>query len=444
MITEICIILLLIFFNAILAASETAILASRKSRLQVGARKNRSTAAAVLLLKNNPNRFLLTIQIGITLIGIMIGVVSSGNIATYLANLLVDIPWIAPYHFPVAIALIVLATTYLALVIGELVPKRMGTANPERYAAWIAKPMMSLNKLVRPFTWMINGSADFISRLFKISTVRETVTEEEIKALVDEGVSSGIIEHIEHDLVDRILRLGDKKAINLMVHRSRITYLDINNSFEVNKAFILEAQHTEYPVCDGSFDEVRGVVHIKALFRAYLNGSEPDLAKLVRPIPYVHENSLAYAALETLRQSEVTQAIVVDEYGSPQGIITMYDIMGTLVGGLAVEEVSGNKYIRQRTDGTYMVDGSYQIDDFFSFFDISISEKEQNDLGSTTTVAGLVFLLLDQIPQEGDMVSYKNLSFEVIDMDAHRIDKLSVSVSNQKSDHQEEAHGTRE
>lgn len=439
MITEIGIILLLIFFNAILAASETAILASRKSRLHVGARKNRSTAAAVLLLKNNPNRFLLTIQIGITLIGILIGVVGSGNIATYLASLIATNSWMAPYSFGIAIAIIVLATTYLALVIGELVPKRMGTANPERYATLIAKPMMFLNKLIRPFTWFLTASADFIGRLFKINTVRETVTEEEIKALVDEGVSSGIIEHIEHDLVDRILRLGDKKAINLMVHRSRITYLDINNSFEVNKNFILLDEHTEYPVCDGSFDEIKGVVHIKSLLSAYLNGSEPNLAQLVRPIPYVHENSFAYAALETLRNSEVTQAVVVDEYGSPQGIITMQDIMGTLVGGLAVEEVSGNKYIRQRVDGTYMVDGSYQIDDFFSYFNLTTTPKEQHDLGSTTTVAGLVFLLLDHIPKEGDTATYKNLSFEVIDMDAHRIDKLSVSISSHNTDQEEDS-----
>lgn len=438
MITEIGIILLLIVFNALLAASETAILASRKSRLQVGARKNRSTAAAVLLLKNNPNRFLLTIQVGITLIGILIGVVSSGTIATALSDLLANIFWLAPYSFPVAIAIIVLGTTYLALVVGELVPKRVGAANPERYAAWIAKPMMILNKLIRPFTWLLNKSADILSNVFSINTVRETVTEEEIKALVDEGVTSGIIEHIEHDLVDRILSLGDKKAINLMVHRNKITYLDINNSLEENTDFILRAEHTEYPVCDGSFDKVIGVVHSKALFKAYLNGGDLNLQQLMKPIPFVHENSFAYAALDALRQSEVTQAIVVDEYGSPQGIITMYDIMDNLVGGFSVEEVSGNKYIRQRADGTYMVDGSYQIDDFFQYFNLVPTAKEQNDLSGTTTVAGLVFQLLDQIPKEGDIVSYKNLHFEVIDMDARRIDKLSVSLSDPPPDEEEE------
>ncbi|MFD2742217.1 MULTISPECIES: hemolysin family protein [Sphingobacterium] len=434
MITEVGIILLLILLNAILAASETAILASRKSRLQVGARKNRSTAAAVLLLKNNPNRFLLTIQIGITLIGILIGVISSGHIATALANRLAEITWLAPYSVPVAITMIVLVTTYLALVVGELIPKRMGNANPERYATWIAKPMMVLNKLIRPFTWLLNKSTDIISAIFKISTVRETVTEEEIKALVDEGVSSGIIEHIEHDLVDRILSLGDKKAINLMVHRSKITYLDINNSFEQHREFILSAEHTEYPVCDGSFDKIIGVVHSKALFKAYLTGSVLNLEELMKPIPFVHENSFAYAALESLRQSEVTQAAVVDEYGSPQGIITMYDIMDNLVGGFAVEDMSDHKHIRQRTDGTYIVDGSYQIDDFFHFFHLVPSEKEQNDLAGTTTVAGLVFLLLDQIPKEGDTISFQHLTFEVIDMDVHRIDKLCVSLSERRDE----------
>lgn len=426
MATEIVIILILIIFNGILSASEIAIVSSRKSRLQPIADKKNPAAKKALELKENPNRFLSTIQIGITLIGILTGFFSGGTISIYLADVLNNIPFLAPYSSQIAIILVLLIITYLSLIIGELVPKRIGMAIPERYAMFVAIPMSFLSKVVRPFVWLLSVSTDFIVKLFNIKTTQNTVTEEEIKALVDEGVDSGIIENIEHDLVDRILRLGDKKAINLMVHRSRITYLDLNSPFISNKHYILEHEHTEYPVCDGNFDHIKGIVHIKSLFKEYLNNPEPNLEQLIQPIPFVNENSYAYNVLETLRNSKVSQAVVIDEYGSPQGIITMKDIVGSLLGGLEVEEVSGNKHIREREDGSFMVDGSYQIEDFFNFFHIELTDHDDDEIGSITTIAGLVFLLLDHIPEEGDSVVYKNLKFEVIDMDAHRIDKLSV------------------
>lgn len=434
---EIIIILLLIIFNGILSASEIAIVSSKKSRLQPLAHKNNRSAKTTLELKENPNRFLSTIQIGITLIGILTGLFSGGTISAYLAGVIGHIPALAPYSNQIAIILVVLAITYLSLIIGELVPKRIGMAIPERYAMLVAVPMSFLSKLVRPFVWFLSVSTDFIVKLLNINTSQNTVTEEEIKALVDEGVDSGIIEDIEHDLVDRILRLGDKKAINLMVHRSRITYLDLNNSFAANRHYILQDEHTEYPVCDGNFDNIKGIVHIKALFTEYLYNPEPKLDKLIHPIPFVNENSTAYSVLETLRNSKGSQAVVIDEYGSPQGIITMKDIVGSLLGGLDTEEILGNKHIRERDNGSFIVDGSYQIEDFFDFFGIELTEEDEDEIHSITTVAGLVFLLLDHIPKEGDQVTYKNLSFEVIDMDAHRIDKLSV-VKSTRGPHDEE------
>src|SRR5690606_19313667 len=281
MVTEIVIILILIVLNGILSASEIAIVSSRKARLQAASSKNKGAKAA-LELKENPNNFLSTVQIGITLIGILTGFFSGGTISLFIAEQLNKINFLVPYSSQISVVLVVLIITYLSLVIGELVPKRIGMAIPEKYAAIISVPMSVLSVIVKPFVYLLSISTDFIVKLFNIKVNQNAVTEEEIKALVDEGVDSGAIEGIEHDMVDRVLSLGDKRAINLMVHRSKITYLDIQKSFEENKAYILADEHTEYPVCNGNFDHVIGVVHIKTLFKEYLTSDEPELTNLLQ------------------------------------------------------------------------------------------------------------------------------------------------------------------
>ncbi|WP_099365551.1 hemolysin family protein [Sphingobacterium sp. 1.A.4] len=433
MVTEIIIILVLIVLNGILSASEIAIVSSRRARLAAQSEKNNGARAA-LQLKENPNNFLSTVQIGITLIGILTGFFSGGTISTFIADQLNQIPALSAYSNQISVILVVLIITYLSLVIGELVPKRIGMAIPEKYASFIAVPMSILSTIVKPFVWLLSVSTDFIVKLFNIKSGSNTVTEEEIKALVDEGVDSGVIEGIEHDMVDRVLSLGDKKAINLMVHRSKITYLDIQRSFEENKAFILADEHTEYPVCNGNFDHVIGLVHVKTLFKEYLSGREPDLTKILHPIPFVNENTYAYNVLQTLKTSKVLQAAVVDEYGSPQGIITMTDIVASLVGGFDSPENEEKKTIRKREDGSFVIDGSYQLNDFIELFNLDLSEDDEDEIGNLTTVAGLVFLLLDHIPEEGEKVVYKNLEFEVLDMDGHRIDKLILKALNPPQD----------
>ncbi len=433
MVTEIVIILILIVLNGILSASEIAIVSSRKARLQAASAKNNGAKAA-LQLKENPNNFLSTVQIGITLIGILTGFFSGGTISTYIAEQLNKIELVAPYSAQVSVILVVLMITYLSLVIGELVPKRIGMAIPEKYASFISVPMSILSKIVKPFVWLLSISTEFIVKLFNIKANQNAVTEEEIKALVDEGVDSGAIEGIEHDMVDRVLSLGDKKAINLMVHRSKITYLDIQNSFEENRASILADEHTEYPVCNGNFDHVIGLVHVKTLLKEYLTTKQMDLTKLVSPIPFVNENTYAYNVLQNMKSAKVLQAVVVDEYGSPQGIITMTDIVASLVGGFDSQENEEKKTIRQREDGSFVIDGSYQLDDFMDLFNVDLSDEDEEEIGNITTVAGLVFLLLDHIPEEGDQVVYKNMEFEVLDMDGHRIDKLILKVVDPSAD----------
>ncbi|WP_140938290.1 hemolysin family protein [Sphingobacterium lumbrici] len=427
MITEIVIILVLILFNGVLSASEIAIVSSRKARLQAASAKSPGAKAAIKL-KENPNQFLSTIQIGITLIGILTGFFSGGVISSYLSEIFNQNTYLAPYSDQLSIILVVFVITYLSLVIGELVPKRLGMAIPERYSAIIAIPMTVLSQVVKPFVWLLSISTDFLVKLLNIKVSKNTVTEEEIKALVDEGVDSGVIEGFEHDLVDRLLNIGDKRAINMMVHRSDITYLDLENTFEENKKNILESEHTEYPVCDGNFDNIKGIVHTKTLLKSYINGTEIELEKLVQPIPFVNENSSIYNVLEILKNAHVLQAIVIDEYGSPQGIITMKDILAGLVGSYDNANEPKNKLFRQREDGSFIIDGRYQLDDFFEKFEIELSDEDEEEIGNITTVGGLVFLLLDHVPIEGEVITFKGYRFEVIDMDGNRIDKIAFST----------------
>ena len=427
MLTETLIILALILFNGILSASEISIVSSRKARLQAAAEKNNSAARTVLHLKENPNQFLSTIQIGITLIGILTGVFSGGTLASYLARRLEQIPLLAPYNQQIAMVLVVLGITYLSLVIGELVPKRIGMAIPEKYASLVAKPMLWLSKIVKPFVWLLSISTDAFVGLLNIKASKNLVTEEEIKAMVDEGVSSGVIENFEHDFVDRLLILGDKRAINLMVHRSEIDCLDLSKSIDENKCIIRASKHTEFPVVDGSFDQVKGIVHVKTFLKKYIDNKPIHLQELIKPIPFVHENTAAYKVLNTLKSSKAQLAVVIDEYGIPQGIISIKDIVRQLFGDINLSEERNDSNIRKREDGSFLVDGRIQLNDFLVHFNIHLDEEEE--LGNTqiTTLGGLIFLTLDHVPEEGESIHYKGYSLEVLDMDGHRVDKVLVT-----------------
>lgn len=428
MLTEIIIILTLIIFNGVLSASEIAIVSSRKARLQAAADKDNKSAQIALNLKENPNHFLSTIQIGITLIGILTGFFSGGSISSYLATVFSQIPFLAPYNQQIAIVVVVLAITYLSLVIGELVPKRIGMAIPERYASFVAAPMLILSKVVKPFVWLLSISTDALVRLMNIKVSKNTVTEEEIKALVDEGVSSGVIDNFEHDFVDRLLVLGDKRAINLMVHRSDIVCLDLQNDFEENQQILRQSEHSEFPVVDGSFDQVKGIIHVKTFLKKYIDNKPIDMQALVKPIPFVNENTSAYNILNVLRTGKAQLAVVIDEYGIPQGIVSIKDIVRQLFGEMNNSEERSDASIRKREDGSYIIDGRTQLDDFLDYFQIELTEDEEDDISNITTLGGLVFLTLDHVPEEGEFIHFKDYRLEVIDMDGHRIDKVLVNT----------------
>lgn len=424
MYSEIIIIFLLIIINGVLSASEIAIVSSSSSKLKAASDRKYSGAQAVLDFKDNPNRFISTIQVGITLIGISIGYFSGGALTTHMADVLNNVGFLRPISAQLSVVLLILIVTYFSLVIGELVPKRIGLAIPEKTALVLVHPIHILGKIFRPFVWFLSVSTDFLIRLLNLKSTSSTVTEEEIKALVDEGVSSGVIESYEHDFWDRLLELGDKKAINLMVHRGDVIYLDVSQSMEDIKQVLTQYKHTEYPVCDESFDNVVGVVHLKSLFDYYLQGKEFELKNICQEVPFITENTSIYHALESIRESGAQIAIVVDEYGTPQGMVSAKEIINNLVGSFdLLEEDTIHKVVR-REDGSFLIDGRYQLDDFFDYFQVNIEALEE--INHITTIGGLVFAILDRMPVEGDTVVLGNLKLEVLDLDGYRIDKLAV------------------
>lgn len=428
MLTESLIIFALILLNGVLSASEIAIVSSRKARLQVLADKKNAAAKQVLKLKSTPNQFLSTVQIGITLIGILTGIFGGATIAQRLDIYLSKVTWIDGYSSQLSVLVVVVVITFLTLVFGELVPKRIGLAIPEKYAMVLAFPMQVLSRAVAPFVWLLSATTEGVVKILNIKTSRSAVTEEEIKALVDEGADTGAIEHIEHEIVDRVFSLGDKRAINLMTHRSNIVWLDVDDKYEVHRDTILKSGHTVYPVCKGGLDNITGVVHIKSLLNQYLTNNPIQLDSLTQPLNYVHENSSAYSILNKFKASKIHQAVVLDEYGSLQGIVTINDILSSLVGDISDGDTGERPEIVAREDGSLLIDGQYQLDDLLVALNIDPSDDNGDDgLGSISTIAGLVLLKLGHMPMEGERVQWKDHEFEVVDMDGNRIDKILVT-----------------
>src|SRR5690606_34837169 len=426
MLTESLIILALILLNGLFSASEIAIVSSRKARLQVLIDRKNAAAKRALRLKESPNQFLSTVQIGITLIGILTGIFGGATLSQRLDVYLSEISWMDGYSSQASILIVVIVITFLTLVLGELVPKRIGLAIPEKYATIVAFPMNILSKIVAPFVWLLSVTTEGIVRILNIRTSQNAVTEGEIKALVDEGADTGAIEHIEHEIVDRVFSLGDKRAVNLMTHRSNIVWLDIDDEYDTHKQTILKNGHTVYPVCQGGLDNVIGVVHIKSLLKQYLIDKPIQLKQLTHPLNYVHENSSAYSILNKFKTSKIHQAIVLDEYGALQGIVTINDILSSLVGDISDSDTAERPEIVRREDGSLLIDGQYQIDDLFTALDIDISEEEEAGLASINTIAGLVLLKLGHMPTAGESIQWKDHQFEVVDMDGNRIDKILV------------------
>lgn len=417
---EIFIIIGLILLNGILSMSEIALVSARKARLELDAKRGNKSAQTALKLAGEPDRFLSTIQIGITLIGILTGLYSGEAFAYNLAEVVRHVPVLEPYALGVSKTIIVIIVTYLTLIMGELVPKRIGMGYAERVSMLVAKPMYFLSKLALPFVWLLSKSTSLVIKITGIKANEENkVTEEEIKAIVKEGFDGGEVQEVEQDIVERVFNLGDRNVGSIMTHRSDLVWLDVTDSIEKIREKVQENLFNIYPVASEKFDNIKGVVYLKDLFGRI---DEPDfsLEEVIRPAQYLPENQSVYNALEQFKEARVKYGIVTDEFGGIQGIVTLKDIMEGLIG--QVPEVGEEAEIVQRADGSWLVDGQYNFYDFLEYFDMEdlYAEHDYN------TLSGLILEILERVPKTGEMLTWLTFEFEIVDMDGARIDKVLV------------------
>ncbi len=419
---EVVIILVLILLNGIFSMAEIALVSARKVRLENAAKQGDDKARAALKLSNNPDTFLSTVQIGITLIGILTGLYSGEQLKEDVKGFVMQMPTLAPYSNGIATALIVIGVTYFTLVLGELLPKRIGLANPEAIAKIVARPMYFISRLTFPFVWLLSRSTTFLVKVIGLKRSSDNnVTEEEIKAIISEGTSSGAIEETEQEIIERVFHLGDRNITSLMTHRTDIVWLDVNEDVESYKRKIKQAPHSVYPVCEGQIDHIRGILTIKDLYAA---GNVVVLKEIMRKPLFIPENNTAYQVLEKFKETQIHAAFIVDEYGTFLGMITLNDILEAIVGDMP--ETGQDDYnMILREDGSYLVDAQIPFYDFLSEFDMEdqMAEFEQE----FDTLAGFILHHLEHIPQTGEKLEWRKFTFEIIDMDAHRIDKILVT-----------------
>ena len=420
---EILIILFLILLNGVFSMSEIALISARKNRLETAAKKGNSNAKVALDLANSPNKFLSTVQIGITLIGILTGIYSGDKITHDVKFFVEGFAVLKPYSDTISVVIVVVILTFFSLVLGELLPKRIGLNHPESIAKSVAVPMKIISQITAPFIWLLTISTEGLLKVLKIKpTADGKVTEEEIKAIIKEGTEGGEVQEIEQDIVERVFHIGDRKINSLMTHRQSIIYLSLEDTIEELKAKVLEELHSVYPVCRGNMDDVEGVVLLKDLFVNFEKGIL-NLKSITKEPVYLIEHTTAYKALENFKKSKVHYAFVTDEYGIFQGIITLNDILEALVGDASDFDEDEYQLIT-REDGSWLVDGLYSLHDFLTYFDM---DELTNDY-EVTTVSGLIMTEMGKIPKTGEKLIWNKLELEVIDMDGVKIDKVLVKA----------------
>lgn len=420
---ELLIIAALIILNGVFSMSEIALVSSRKFKLEADAKKGNKNAKKALDLANNPNTFLSTVQIGITLIGILTGIFSGQSLTSDLTAFFQSIPFLSAYANSLGIITVVVIITYFTLVFGELIPKRLGLSAPEKISSIVAGPMWVLSAITKPLIWMLSKTNDFFLGLFGIGERQDgIVTEEEIKAMVRQSTDGGEIQEIEEEIVSRVFSLGDRKAGELMTHRNDLVWIDQKDTFSEIKAKVDAEPHSVYPVCDEKIDNLIGIISLKKLFQEGMGSADFVISEhLYQPI-YVPENMAAYRVLEHFKSRKLHNAIVVDEYGSLQGIITMDDVMDELIGE-GIELDSNDYQIVQRNDNSWLVDGQFPYFELVEYFQIS----NKVDAESFATVGGLYLSITRHIPVVGEKIAWKGYELEIVDMDGHRIDKIMIS-----------------
>lgn len=419
---EILLILLLILANGVFAMSEIAVVSARKPRLKQRADQGSRRARRALDLAEHPTRFLSTVQIGITLIGVLAGAYGGASLAGKLDAYLETFPRLLRYSEEISLTLVVVSITFLSLVVGELVPKRIGLHNPEKIAELIAGPMMLLSKFAAPVVKLLIVSTETLLRLLGLQKSTDPpVTEEEVAALLEAGTEAGVFEPAEHEMIERVFGLGDRRVTALMTPRNRVIWLDVEAPPEKIRETIRTHPEAVYPVCEQELDRVLGIVRAKDLLPELLDSRTPNLRARMRKVLFVPEGVRALRVLKMFRESGIHVAMVIDEFGAVEGLLTLRDVLEEIAGSIESPREAG---IVPRNDGTLLIDGSLNIHDFWEALG---REEKKEDGADYDTVAGLVLAELRRVPKVGEWITLHGLRIEVVDMDGYRIDKLLVS-----------------
>ena len=419
MLTEILIVAVLILVNGALALSELAVVSARPARLKVLADQGNAGAATALRLAEEPGKFLSSVQIGITLVGILSGAFSGATLGTRLSQ------WLAAIGVPANIAdvggvgLVVVLITYASLILGELVPKQIALRNPEGVAARVAQPMALLALVGTPIVWLLDISGKLVLRLLGQSgQAEESVTEEEVRTIIAEATTAGVLETEEHSMISGVMRLADRSARGLMTPRPDVSVIDLEDDYAENLAVILAAHHSRVLVQEGDDDSVLGVIVVAELLPSLARGEQADLRKLVRAAPVVMEHAEALDVIEAIRHSPVKMALVVDEYGHFEGIVTFGDVLEVIT-GIYNEEPGEEPAVIERADGSWLIAGWMPVADFSERFKVPVPRDARYE-----TLAGFVLSNMNHLPDVGESFEADGWRFEVADLDGHRIDKI--------------------
>ncbi|MGE5462623.1 MAG: hemolysin family protein [Syntrophothermus sp.] len=415
----------LLVLNGFLAMAETALLSSRKARLQNESNKGNEKATLALKLTENPNQFLSVIQIGITSIDLMIGALTGATLGVAINAWLQQYEALKSYGDIVGLLVGVLPITYLSLVLGELVPKRLALRNPEGISSSVAGPMLFFSRLFHPIVRFLSISTEGVLRMMGVKATEEPpVTEEEIQLLIDQGTQAGVFEEAEQDMVQGVFSLGEQRVYSLMTPRTEIVWLDIENTIEEIRVKIAEHEISRFPVRQDTLDVILGIVKARDLLVACLGGEEIKLKQLLKPAFYIPETMSAARALEIFKEKGTEMLLVIDEFGGLQGLLTVNDVIEEIVGEIELEEPQAT----QRQDGSWLLDGMLEVDEFKEIFKLPTLPHEDE----YETLSGFVMLSLGKVPQTADQFEWHGLRFEIIDMDGRRVDKVLVTTLPQK------------
>lgn len=425
MLIELSLLLGLILINGLFAMSEIAVVGSRRTRLAQMADSGRAGASHALALSAEPTRFLSTVQLGITTVGILSGAVGEATIAERLRTFFEQVPELAPYANGLSLAVLVVCLTYVSVVVGELIPKRLALTRPERIASLIARPMQWLSWIGRPVVHVLSASTDAVLRLLRVRKVSgPAVTLEEFKVLIEQATLEGVFDKTEEEMVTNVLRLDERTVNSILTPRAEIVHLDVRDSFEHNREKLTDSTHAVMPLCDGGLDHVIGFVRSTEVLARHLRGERLELAALAAPPLFVPGSVTLMRLLEQFKRTHLPIALVVDEFGSIDGLVSLTDVMTAIVGELPPEP-GEEPLIIVREDGSWLVDGRLDLDQLWRVVDVE--PPPDRDEGQYHTLGGLAMLVLGRVPRTGDVFVRHGLRFEVVDMDVNRVDRVLIS-----------------